>query len=104
MKLDNANMAKQSFMGSFLTIVIALTTFMFFYTKTLTIVEKHDVDIMSALIDNAIDFNYKFTASDGFFISAALTRYNSNRTLTEDPRYGELVFERFGWGNEGVSV
>ena len=91
-------------MGTCLTIWIAMTTFMFFYTKTLTIVEKLDVDIMSALIDNDIDFNYKFSADQGFFISAALTRYNSNTTLTEDPRYGELVFEHFGWGNTEIST
>ena len=61
-------------MGSFLTVLIALTTVMFFYTKIATIVEKTDVDIMSALIDNAIDTDKKFTADrHGFFISAALT-------------------------------
>ena len=49
-------------MGSLLTILIGLTTFMFFYTKIVTLVEKNDVDIMSSLIDNAIDINYKFTA------------------------------------------
>ena len=91
-------------MGSILTIIIAFTTFMFFYAKTLTIVSKHDVDIMSALIDNAIDIEDKFTAEDGFFISAALTNYNSNSTLTEDHRYGTLIFEKFGWGEqEGIS-
>ena len=104
MKLDNANMTKQSYMGSCLTILIALTTLLFFYAKTVTIIEKHDVDIMSTLIDNKIDFNYKFTASEGFFISAALTRYNSNTTLTEEFRYGELVFEHFGWGNTDLST
>ena len=60
MKLDNSNLSKKSFMGTFLTIWIAMTTFMFFYAKTITIVEKHDVDIMSALIDNDIDDDYRF--------------------------------------------
>ena len=73
MRLDGGQESKQSYMGSFLTIVIALTTFMFFYAKTMTIVEKHDVDIMSAVIDNAVDINDKFTADNGFFISAGLT-------------------------------
>ena len=97
-------MSKQSFMGTCLTLLIAVTTSMFFYTKTVTIVEKQDVDIMSALLDNSIDNDFKFTANDGFFISAALTMYNSNTTLTEDPRYGELFFEHFGWGNDELSV
>ena len=97
-------MFKQSYMGTFLTCLVAVTTFMFFYTKTITIVEKQDVDIMSALIDNNIDDDFRFTANEGFFISAALTRYNSNTTLTEDPRYGELIFEHFGWGNTDIST
>ena len=104
MKLDDRVMDKRSYMGACLTLIIALTTLLFFYTKTITIIEKHDVDIMSALVDNAIDFNYKFSANDGFFISAALTRYNSNMTLTEDPKYGEIIFEHFGWGNSNLST
>ena len=104
MKLDNAQKSKQSFMGSFLTIAIGLTTFMFFYAKTLAIVEKLDVDIMSTLIDNAVAVDEMFTADHGFFIAAALTAYNSNTTLTEEPRYGELVFEKLGWGNEGIDA
>ena len=104
MKLDGGQRSKQSYMGAFLTIMIALTTFLFFYAKTMTIVEKHDVDIMSAVIDHAIDINDQFTADHGFFISAGLTQYDSNRTLTEDARYGELVFEKLGWGVEGISA
>ena len=76
MKLDNNNSVKQSYMGFFLTCMVSIMTLMFLYAKTITIVEKHDVDIMSALVDNNIDFNYKFTANEGFFITAALTRYN----------------------------
>ena len=91
-------------MGSFLTCLVAITTFMFFYTKTVTIVEKQDVDIMSALIDNNIDDDFRFTANNGFFISAALTRYNSNTTLTEEPRYGELAIEYFGWGYDSEEI
>lgn len=91
-------------MGAFLTVFVAVATLFFLSSKTLTILEKQDVDLMSAVIDNAIDFNFKFTAEQGFFISAALTRYNQNETVTEEPRYGELIFEHFGWGNEDISV
>ena len=76
MKLDGDQVTKQSYMGACLTFIILITTLMFSYTKAITIIEKKDVDIMSALIDNELDFSYKFTAREGFFISAALTRYN----------------------------
>ena len=64
-------------MGSCLTVIILLTTFMFSYTKIVTIQGKHDVDILSAVIENGIDQEFKFTASEhGFFVSAALTPYD----------------------------
>jgi len=33
-------------------------------------------------------------------LAAALTRFDSNTTVTEDKRYGELRIEQYGWGNE----
>ena len=37
-------------------------------------------------------------AEDGFFIAAALTEYNSDTTVTEEERFGELIIEHYGWG------
>ena len=31
-------------------------------------------------------------------MAAALTKYDSNTTLTEEKQYGELVIEHYGWG------
>ena len=33
-------------------------------------------------------------------MAAALTEYDSNSEIIEEARYGELVFEYYGWGNE----
>ena len=60
-------------MGSCLSIIVTLTTLLFFYAKMLTILEKHDVDIMSAHIEDAVDMLEEFKADNGFFIAAALT-------------------------------
>ena len=49
-------------MGSLLSILTAMATLLFFYTKTVTILEKKDVDIMSTHIESAFDYEYKFTA------------------------------------------
>ena len=38
-----------------------------------------------------------FDAEKGLFLAAALTRYDSNKTVTEEARYGELTFEHNGW-------
>ena len=69
-----------------------------FLFELLTIIYKHEVDIMSALQQNALTYDDKFEAKDGFFIAAALTRFDSEQEIIEDWRYGELVISRFGWG------
>ena len=73
---------------------------MVLYTKVVTLAYKQEVDIMGAFVEGAFDYSEKFTAEDGFFVAAALTEYNSNTELIEEPRYGELVIEHVGWGNE----
>ena len=62
MKLDDAMLAKNSYMGSCLTLIIAMTTRMVVDSKTITIIEKNDVDIFGVLVENAIDMTEKFTA------------------------------------------
>ena len=60
-------------MGTIITVILYLITLMFSYNKIRTIAEKNDVDIMTAINENAIDQSEEFTADDGFFIAAALT-------------------------------
>ena len=104
MKLDGSSKIKQSYMGSCLTIIMGLVTILFTYTKVITIMEKSDVDIMSALMENSIDFTTPFKTDDGFFVAAALTEYDSNTEIVEEERYGELIIEHYGWGyGEGIS-
>ena len=103
MKLDNGILEQKSYMGSCLTIFCVLATLMFTYTKVVTLSEKSEVDIMSALFDGAIDYSEKFTAEDGFFIAASLTDYDNNLESIEEPKYGELIIEHYGWGyGDGV--
>ena len=43
-------------------------------------------------------FQYHFTKDQGLFIAAALTQFDSETESIEDWRYGELIFETYGWG------
>ena len=46
----------------------------------------------------------KFTPEEGFFFAAAITAYDGETESIEVPeRYGELVIEHYGWGNEGAT-
>ena len=105
MKLDGSSIEIQSYMGSALTIIMGLITIMFTYTKIITLIEKNDVDLMYALMENAIDFREPFSTTNGLFLAAALTAYDSNTEIVEEERFGELIIEHFGWGyGDGIDI
>ena len=44
---------------------------------------------------------YKFDSDQGFFITTAITEYDTNTEIIEQPEvYGELFFEHYGWDFE----
>ena len=57
MKLDGATVEKKSYCGAILTVLFFLVSLMYICTKVLTIVHKLDVDISSALEEDAISFD-----------------------------------------------
>ena len=76
-------------MGFFLSILLGMIMLIFLWSKAVTWHQKKDVDIMSATIENAFDFNDKFTAKQGLFVAAALTEYDNNTERIEVPeKYG----------------
>ena len=85
-------------MGSILTIFFSLIVVSFFYTRFIAWQNQADLDILTTIKESYFDFNTKFNSTQGLFLAAAITQYDSNTTLTEDPAYGELVIEHYGWG------
>ena len=85
-------------MGTILTAISTLIVLMFFYAKLMVVIKTQDVDIMSALKENGLTQEDKFTAKDGLFVAAAITDYDNNPESIEDWRYGELVISTYGWG------
>lgn len=92
---------KKSYFGSFLTVILIMVTCFFWEMKGLMIVEKRAVDVMSATMVDAIDYTEKFGYSNGFYVAAAITAYDDVTDIIEDPTYGELIFEHYGWGYDG---
>ena len=99
MKLDAHRIKEFSYMGALLSFILLVILAFFAYSKMLAWKEKQDVDVMGAVVENAFDYNDKFTAADGLFIAAALTEYDNNPEIIEDARYGELIIKQWGWGN-----
>ena len=100
MKLDGGLNQKKSYFGACLTMFLTMVTLVFTYTKIQTIAGKYEVDIMGATIENAFTDQDTFSIDDGFFIAVGLTEYDSNTEIIEDPKYGELIIEHYGWGYE----
>ena len=93
MKLDGDSSQQRSFCGTFLSFLLVVLVVTFASSRLISIHTMEEDEIYSALLENEIDFNYKFGTEKGFFVAAALTMYDSDRSVTEDKSYGELVFE-----------
>ena len=105
MQISDEGAYQTSWMGFFLSILLGMIMLIFLWSKAVTWHQKKDVDIMSATIENAFDFNDKFTAKQGLFVAAALTEYDNNTERIEVPeKYGELVIEHFGWGYDDDKI
>ena len=99
MKIKDDQESLQSWMGSFLTIFSSLIVIGFIYTKFVAWENQADIDIITLIKDSHFDYNEKFSSEQGLFVAAALTEYNTNRTITEDKRYGELNIELYSWAD-----
>ena len=98
--MDEETSVKKSYLGACLTILALITTFLFFFAKTQSLHNRYDVDILTSTAENAVSVDDKFDTSRGFYVTAALTYYDSETEVLEDPdKYGELVAEHFQWGN-----
>ena len=98
LRIDHEKIKLTSYGGATCSIFLITILVLFTWTKCLTLKEKQDVDIMSAMIEGELSFEEKFREKDGFFVAVALTTYDSNEEITEQKEYGELIVEHFGWG------
>lgn len=100
MRIQKEDTSQTSYFGACCSIVLAIMLVGFMYAKVQTLLKLKDVDIFSATQDFYFPDSETFSAKDNsFFLAAAITNYDSNRTLTESPEYGELLIEHYGWGN-----
>ena len=101
MKIKEDRNEQNSWMGVCFTILLNLIMGIFWFQKLTVLIEKKDVDVTSVLVESYLDQTYKFDTEQGFFLAAAITEYDSNTEIIEEPEvYGELIFEHYGWGYE----
>ena len=100
MKVERDETTYTSWFGTLATILVAFFLAGFAFAKVQTLIKRKDVDIIESKQDNAFEDYEQFSSKNNdFFLAAAITNYNSNRTITESKEYGELLIEHYGWGN-----
>lgn len=96
--LDGENYVAQSLFGSFCSLFVFITTFLYAVQKTDVLIAKKDVDILSATKDLAFDATDIFNYENGFNIAVAFTEYNNNQEWELPPEYGSLKINSYSWG------
>ena len=79
-------------MGSFLSVVFFCFTIAFAILKGDILINKKDIDIITAVEKNYYDEADRFTAENGFNIAVGFTNYDGKEGYILTPDYGELVF------------
>lgn len=105
MRYEGGN-AYVSYMGAFCSLIFILISLAFLYSKIMVLIEVSGVTLMQNLKVATLTFDDKISAKQhGLFLAAALTPYDSTTEPIYDSRYGELIIEHYGWGNDGeISV
>ena len=63
------------------------------------------MDIINQLRESYHNYTDKFSnIENGFFVAAALTDFDEETEPSEDPQYGELIIESYGWGYNDSTV
>ena len=68
-----------------------------------TLVSFDETTIYSQVEDGFFNSSHIFSSSEGFRVAFAITAYDSNQTITEDPAYGIVVAKCRSWGDAIIS-
>ena len=98
--LDSKTQEATSLLGSIFSIMIFCVTMLYTSQKLEILINKKDVDILSAKKGLVFTDDHIFDNSKGFNIAAAFTEYNSNTEWELLPEYGSLVINSYQWGTD----
>ena len=90
-----------SYMGAICSVIFITISMIYLYSKIMTLINVSRIIVMSNYQVGALTYEDEFTGDDGFFFAVALTKYDTDPEPIDDPRYGEMIIEYYGWGYEG---
>ena len=88
-------------MGALCSVIFIMISLIFLYSKIMVLVNVSRITVISNYQVGALTYDDQYRGEDGFFVAAALTAYDSETEPIDDPRYGDLTMEYYGWGYEG---
>ena len=91
-------------LGCFFTILLVLTLLLQSVLKGHTLVNFNETTIYQQVEDGFFNSSHIFSSSDGFKVAFAITAYDTNQTITEDPTYGKVIAKYRSWGDEITSI
>ena len=90
-------------LGCCFTALLVMTFVLQTVLKSGSLVNLDDTTIHWQVEEGFFNSSHVFSSSDGFKIAFAITAYDSNHTITEDPTYGRLVARYRSWDGEMIS-
>ena len=98
MTIDGETQVSQSYLGAILSLLALLVTVLYSVQKIEILINKKDVDVLSATKDIFYTDDDKFTYANGFNIAAAFTSYSDLTEWELPAEYGRLAINSFSWG------
>ena len=103
MKMEKDMSSLPTWMGTLFSIVLIFIVAAYSCQKIDILVNRKDVDIVTASIDSFFDQDYVFDYDAGLNIAFAFTSYDgTNEMPIDDPSIVEVVFNSFQWGEEAA--
>ena len=91
-----------SYMGALCSVIFIMISLIFLYSKIMVLVNVSRITVISNYQVGALTYDDQYSGEDGFFVAAAFTAYDSETEPIDDPTYGDLTMEYYGWGYEGA--
>ena len=98
MILDEGKERINSCMGSLCSFLIFILICTYGYYKKDILIDRKDVDILSAVLDYYHEEDFTFDYQNGFNVAIAFTDFSDETNWILDDSYGEIVAQVHTWG------
>ena len=98
MTIGDGETSLLSWMGCACTYFVVIIVGLYSLQKIDVLLKKKDVDVLSTINDYYYSDDFIFSHENGLAIAVAFTAYDTERSWSLDPAYGEIVFNNYTWG------